>query len=618
MRYKFKNTGAGINKDAPAFELAEGEWSDAVNARFRNRVAKKRGTFRGVYSNAYEMPYFLASYVTPTDRLMLAAGLTRVYSHNGDTATNITRYGDGKGIVSLTRSGTTATLTTDTAHGLTTGETVSVFNALVGGSSDTPYNGTFSVTVTGGTTFTYTMTSDPGASATVSSAGYSHNLDLFGGAILNEFTGIDEDKWTGGSFNGIAVLNNPVDGPYYWAGDTSVRLRRLPGWPLGQKADAMFFYKNYIFALAPTINGVKNEQLFIWGSAAEPGALPATWTAASTNDAGDSPLPAETGGALIDGATLGDMAYVFDADACYGVQYIGGNDVFRVFRLPGVEGLLARGCIARVPESPNGGGPGLVYLSNGDVRFLTGASSYSIADGRVKDYLNSVIASGNQRCFVAAHPMYSEVWIYFPQNSESACDKAAVWNYHDDTWALYDFGVIGYTCATTGLIANGLTDETIDSDTGGIDSDGSTIDQTSLSSGQLQMLVATGDVSANKIGVADAGGTLDFDVAYGTVTMSLERRGIDLGDAEILKLIHASRWHFEGPAGSTATIYHGAASTADGEPTYLTYSGTHTQGTTNWVNKFGPTGRFLMLRIETTSPIALRSYELDVASVGQF
>jgi hypothetical protein len=63
-------------------------------------------------------------------------------------------------VSSITRSGTTATVTTATAHSLWTGDSVTV-----SGASDGLYNGPFAVTVTGETTFTYTMTSTPAANA---------------------------------------------------------------------------------------------------------------------------------------------------------------------------------------------------------------------------------------------------------------------------------------------------------------------------------------------------------------------------------------------------------------------------------------------------------------------
>jgi len=66
----------------------------------------------------------------------------------------------GKTINSITRVTTTATLTTATAHNLSTGDMVKVT-----GATPAQYNGDFIITVTSPTQFTYTMASDPGASA---------------------------------------------------------------------------------------------------------------------------------------------------------------------------------------------------------------------------------------------------------------------------------------------------------------------------------------------------------------------------------------------------------------------------------------------------------------------
>ena len=68
-------------------------------------------------------------------------------------------------ISSITRGGTgnlTATLTTASPHGLATGNRVTV-----SGATPTQFNGTFYITVTGASTFTYTMASAPSGNASV-------------------------------------------------------------------------------------------------------------------------------------------------------------------------------------------------------------------------------------------------------------------------------------------------------------------------------------------------------------------------------------------------------------------------------------------------------------------
>lgn len=68
-------------------------------------------------------------------------------------------YGTMRGgvvnVTGITRSSTTATATTAFPHGLATGATVTIQ-----GATNTNYNGEFTVTVTGATTFTYTVTNE--------------------------------------------------------------------------------------------------------------------------------------------------------------------------------------------------------------------------------------------------------------------------------------------------------------------------------------------------------------------------------------------------------------------------------------------------------------------------
>lgn len=66
----------------------------------------------------------------------------------------------GATIASITYATTTATLTTSSVHGLTTGAVVTI-----SGASPSAYNGTYSITVTSTTQFTYTMASNPGSNA---------------------------------------------------------------------------------------------------------------------------------------------------------------------------------------------------------------------------------------------------------------------------------------------------------------------------------------------------------------------------------------------------------------------------------------------------------------------
>ena len=105
-------------------------------------------------------------------------------------------------LISLTRSGTTATATTAAAHGLTNGGTYTI-----SGSNYTAYNGSKTITVTSPTTFTYTVTvtgagpisdlpitiSRSGTTATATTVNGVHNLSnstiTIYGADQSEYNG---------------------------------------------------------------------------------------------------------------------------------------------------------------------------------------------------------------------------------------------------------------------------------------------------------------------------------------------------------------------------------------------------------------------------------------------
>ena len=106
---------------------------------------------------------------TSTGQIRVARGTTAQRANNkvGSFRYNSTTGGfegvkavAGETISSITNSTTTATLTTAANHGLATGNFV-----VVSGASPSAYNGEYAITVTGDTTFTYTMASDPAGSA---------------------------------------------------------------------------------------------------------------------------------------------------------------------------------------------------------------------------------------------------------------------------------------------------------------------------------------------------------------------------------------------------------------------------------------------------------------------
>lgn len=571
MKVTIPDLGKGVNKDAQASELELGLWSDVVNFRPSNGFMEKWDGVSTLFS-ASTTATWLIPYLYQTTRYVVYGG-TAVYARDASTSTQITPYIASQTITVLTNSGaTTAGVTTGSAHGLTTGDTITVF-----GCTDTDYNVTdAAITVTGATTFTYPC----GAIAAPASV-IGEYIVTSSSALLTIGSSSD---WQAIVLNGYVVINRGSTGIFYWAGDTAVKFKRFPF--LSYSAFSMLAYKNYIVLLGPYVGGVKKPRRVAWSNAAEVGALPSSFTASSTNDAGDVEL-GQTDGDLVGGKEFNDVAYLYTQDARYAMRYIGGNDVFS-FTKTGSEGLFSRYSIANTPI-------GQVFLTADlDVHIHQGGASKSIADGVIKNHIRSIMYAGSSSkgTYMATNPRKKEIWLVVWTD---ATGRTAIlsWNWETGKWGIFTVPTGEAYFAANGTIftVGGTTRE------------------------EDVLLVSNGS-SVGAAGGLPSG--TEVGTWFGTsLTGTLERTGLHFDDRDITKSIQRSRWNIDGTATNTASIYHGASMYADTAPTYQT-AATYTIGTTDYVNARSTMGRFGAIKLTTTAyPFRIRSVDLDVTTGGK-
>jgi len=123
---------------------------DVSTAGAATSVVTGQGSDRWQYVNASTAGGNFLTAVNGTDAALIYDGTTWIKYATTSTAQTIS---------TLTSSGTTCTLTTSAAHGLVTGNQVTITGAL-----PAAYNGTFRITVTSGTIFTYTALTAPATS----------------------------------------------------------------------------------------------------------------------------------------------------------------------------------------------------------------------------------------------------------------------------------------------------------------------------------------------------------------------------------------------------------------------------------------------------------------------
>lgn len=136
-RLQYLNGAVWTNVSSQAYTNIKTRFVQASNKMF-------------IYNGTDPLTYFDGSTITTYTALAALAGLAVTPKFSSTIA-----------ITSITRSSQIATLTSTTAHNLLTGDYVTI-----SGAAQAEYNGTFVITVTTPTTFTYTVTGTPATPAT--------------------------------------------------------------------------------------------------------------------------------------------------------------------------------------------------------------------------------------------------------------------------------------------------------------------------------------------------------------------------------------------------------------------------------------------------------------------
>lgn len=584
---KVNDCGRGFNADLSPEELEAGMWSSVTNMRFVSGYAQRFNGLATVFAAPTITPYWLQAYQTTTKKYWVHAGLAQVFVDDGTSRTEITRV-TALQVSTITFVTTTATLTTTSAHGLSTGNSVTVYGAV-----PTVYNGTYTITVTSSTAFTYTVGSTPSSNATI--PGWVIGPP---GSYQN-FTGAQDDRWTGGVLGGVLVMNNGVNLPQYWDG-SAAKLRNLTGWNANWTCQSITPFKNYLVALNLTKSGTNYPHMVKWSHAAVPGAIPASWDETdTTKDAGEQDL-AETPDLLVDAVPLGDVLAIYKERSCYEMRFVGQPFIFQFRRMPGEYGMLTRGCGVNTPL-------GNVVLAAGDVILNTGQGMVSIADGVIRKYIFDNINSTNyKRAFVTSNPQRNEVLVCFPFDGSTNCNKAAVWNWQTKVWGLRELDNVTY--GATGQI-DVTSSTTWAGDSGGWGFDTTTWPGSDYSPNEARLLLST----TTAIKAFDVGGS---DDNVNALSGTLQRTAMAFGDGASVKLVRSVYPRLDGNSNQTVTIRVGAAMTPDEAPAWSDPV-TFTIGSDIKADAFAQ-GRYLAVEFSSNAQFRLRSFDLDVTSTGLY
>src|SRR5574343_158264 len=417
--------------------------------------------------------------------------------------------------------------------------------------------------------------------------------------ITRQSTGVDiiysatsDQFWTGFVLGGIAVLNNPADTPQFWNGSVASRAADLSNWTAGMRCKALRVFKNYLIALNVTKGSTNYQHMVKWSHPADPGSVPSTWDHTDvTKDAGEYDL-SDSQSRIVDGLALGDQFIIYKESSIYSMTFIGQPFIFRFQKISDYAGALSQNCVAEFPG-------GHVVLGLGDVFVHAGQSPVSILDQKMRKWLfQNFDQTYYSRSFVSANYATNEVWICFPTQGNTQANMAVVWNWKTGATSARDLPSIAHAVSAQVDYSPSLS---WDSDSSTWDSDSTSWDNTPLDLSSRRMVLAVPGSTALRI--ADTtGGT--SSLAY------LERDGLVMGDASLIKTIRAVRPRVEANTGEVIKVYVcGKNDPNAGSAWQGPYN--FTVGTSLKVDCFA-SGRYLGVRFESSSGNAWKMTGYDI------
>ena len=213
----------------------------------------------------------------------------------------------------------------------------------------------------------------------------------------------------------------------------------LPNWDLCHRTKALRSFGDFLVALNMTENGAAYPNRVRFSNIALANNVPNDWTGTVAGSSAGFVDLVQMSTPIIDGATLGPNFLIYSQDQVWMMEFVGGTFIFNFRKIFDDAGVISQNCIVEV------GGRHYVF-DRDDIYVTDGNTRESICEGRVRDYIFSGIdLSKADKSFVLHNNELEEVYFCYHSGDDMAefadgdcCNRAAVYNYRDDTWTFQD------------------------------------------------------------------------------------------------------------------------------------------------------------------------------------
>jgi hypothetical protein len=252
----------------------------------------------------------------------------------------------------------------------------------------------------------------------------------------------NDEPWTHTQVAGISVLARLGMTPYGRKIDTDDTYEYFSvDWPTGDTCAVVRSYLDFLVSLNVTKDGVEFPTMVKWSDPIQVGTAVADviWDPTSTTNSAGENILADLRTPILDGLVLGSQFVIYSTDQVYLMEYTGSSLVFNFRRLFATGGVINTNCVAEVE------GKHFVFGSD-DIYVHDGVSRKSIADNRVRRRIFNNLRRDDRKKFFVLHDSVTNLVYFCYKSLESGlgfnntpfCNKAAIYNYKNDTWSFMD------------------------------------------------------------------------------------------------------------------------------------------------------------------------------------
>ena len=290
--------------------------------------------------------------------------------------------------------------------------------------------------------FAYALSSQTGYDSTLVVTNLFRVLELVGETSSEVYNGaaVSENAlpYTATTLANVHYVNRTDTTPVYRT-PSMTNFSVLSNFPASTTCRSLRSYGDFLLALNTSEGASEYPTRVRWSDLALANNIPSSWDATdTTKSAGFNDL-VQLKTPIVDGLPLGSNFFIYSSDQVYLMEYVGGQFIFNFRKAIGNRGIINTNCAVEID------GKHYVFDKN-DIYVHDGISAMSICDKRTKSYIFDAIGlSKAASCYVQHNETLKEVYFCYNSSDDLVkfegvdyCNRAAVYNYKDDTWSFLD------------------------------------------------------------------------------------------------------------------------------------------------------------------------------------